>query len=134
MDGNQTHTHPEIPEVKTPIPHSRDWTQPNRRTRPDQAETIYIPAPTYGYGATRRSRFAFGRITAAQNRTNIRLTTNEENTTIETIQTNNLEAQEHIETNTNIEHEITEHEMEETEQFEEDPFQFDEEPSKENCA
>ena len=31
---------------------------------------ITIPLPSYGYGATRRSRFAFDRITAAQARTN----------------------------------------------------------------
>ena len=38
------------------------------RTR--EQERIQIPIPSYGYGATRRSRFAFGRITTLQARTN----------------------------------------------------------------
>ena len=38
--------------------------------RIQDGDKIQIPLPSYGYGATRRSRFAFGRITTAQARAN----------------------------------------------------------------
>ena len=70
MEHNQTHTHPEIP--REPDSTSRPHNNPTQRRTLITApiEEITIPLPTYGYGAIRRARFAFGRITQAQARTN----------------------------------------------------------------
>ena len=122
------HTHPEKPADKKPK--HKENRQNKTTIRTENRDEIIIPLPTYGYGATRRSKFAFGRITAAQARTNTQIE-NATTTTDTTIQDNDHEEP-------NIEYpeleEETETIVQEMEEFEEDPFQFDEDPSKENCA
>ncbi len=53
-------TRPELPEEKQVI----------RATITHKEDTIKIPLPVYKYGAARRERFAFGRITSAHARAN----------------------------------------------------------------
>ena len=45
----------------------------NRRAATHKEEAIRIPLPSYTYGAVRRQRFAFGRITSAQAKANTML-------------------------------------------------------------
>ena len=59
-------TRPEIPEEKAPIKEK----QTIRATTTHKEDTIRIPLPSYSYGAARRARFAFGRITPALARAN----------------------------------------------------------------
>jgi len=82
--------------------------------RTQEKDKIQIPIPSYGYGATRRSRFAFGRITANQARTN----------TAKHYKPNTLE-EEHPNEDTFQEH---------TEPEEEYFFINDEEPNTNDCA
>ena len=85
-------------------------------------DTIQIPRPSYGYGSTFRSRFAFGRVTKEQAR--IHTANQNRNTEIET-QTERDEPPpaEEAEPTTEM-----------TEEQEEDPFQNDEQPNKDDCA
>ena len=59
-------TRPEIPEEKTSTPKKEE----SRTTVTHKEEAIRIPLPSYSYGAVRRQRFAFGRITTAQAKAN----------------------------------------------------------------
>ncbi len=62
MESHKTHTHPEIPETQEKV--QRQTTAIYTTNR----DAIQIPLPTYRYGAIRRERFAFGRITQSQAR------------------------------------------------------------------
>ena len=78
------HTHPEKPEPKANTP-TRNNNRPQRvTTHTTSTDEIRIPLPSYGYGSTRRARFAFGRITPTQARTN---TANQFRTQDESIET-----------------------------------------------
>ena len=92
-----------------------------RRTETEiqNRDQIQIPIPSYSYGAVRRSRFAFGRISPLQARIN---TANQLKNGFE----GNLQAEEEPpdETPLPLEEEI----------FEEDLFRNEEEPNKEDCA
>jgi hypothetical protein len=94
-----------------------------RRRAEAEREQVQIPLPSYGQGATRRSRFAFGRITQQQARRNtalqLRTETNE----------NLLNPEEPPEEVDNEPPQVAEEEL-----FEEDFFQEDELPSKDDCA
>ena len=101
------------------------------------SEQITIPLPSYSYGAVRRSRFAFGRITPLQARKNTALQfRNEQEPTIleqdnaqmDTIETTE-EPADHPE-----EPSVPPTFLAEEEMSEEDFFQFDEAPNKEDCA
>ena len=85
---------------------------------------IAIPTPSYSYGAVRRSRFAFGRITSSQARRNtaLQFRTEPVTTPIEP----EVQAEDMLEQFPDI--------VEEEEQSEEDLFQFDENPNQEDCA
>jgi len=62
-------TRPEIPEEKI----NRQRMEENRSSATHTEEAIRIPLPSYSYGAVRRQRFAFGRITSAQAKANTML-------------------------------------------------------------
>ena len=117
---NIEHTHPEKPPDKKPK--EPNYRQRNAIVLYEKKEEIRIPLPTYTYGATRRSRFAFGRITATQARTNtaaqLRTETNTQLTTEQTIQ-NHLN-----DTESNPQ----------TENEEADIFLNDENPTANECA
>ena len=100
------HTHPEKPPEKDT---TRTTTQHPRRAviHFEDRQEITIPRPTYGYGATRRSRFAFGRITASQARTNTANQLN--NNQSDTNTTNETEQEQENIINQYIEEQITEH-------------------------
>ena len=85
---------------------------------------IAIPTPSYSYGAVRRSRFAFGRITPSQARRNTALQFRTE--PLITPTEPEVQAEVMLEQFPDI--------LEEEEQSEEDLFQFDENPNQEDCA
>ena len=94
-----------------------------RPTFTPHQDMIQIPRPSYGYGSTFRSRFAFGRVTKAQARTH---TAN---------QNRDTEAENHTDIEEPPPAEEAEPELEMTEEpEEEDPFQNDEQPNKDDCA
>ena len=120
--NNIKHTHPEKPAEKDT---TRTDTTPRHNRAVIQFEDrqeITIPLPTYGYGATRRSRFAFGRISAAQARTNTanQLSTN----TRDTININDTEQEQEYLENSEMEEQTIE--QTETETY------LEEEPEEEN--
>ena len=115
------HTHPEIPEKTvqrkaTTLPH---WEPPS-----EKPTEIRIPIPSYKYGACRRDRFAFGRVTTAQARTN----------TAEYFRS--LEKDKHVQLDTNLDNPEPQEENLDTgpEWEEEDPFQNNDLPNLSDCA
>ena len=74
---------PEPPKEKKPRPKQFA----HRPTFTRHRDEIHIPKPSYGYGSTLRSKFAFGKVTNSQARKN----TADQNRDIEEINLQNLE-------------------------------------------
>ena len=64
------HTRPEVSDKTKASELHKANNERQRANSKDKEETIRIPLPNYSYGAERRARFAFGRITSAQARAN----------------------------------------------------------------
>ena len=129
MEQHQTHTHPETPEpiVNTP---NRNNNRPQRNiTYTSNTDEIRIPLPSYGHGSTRRARFAFGRVTTQQARTN---TANQFRTVEETAETTIAEEPEPAPEEEFPGFEFPEQHLEPEE--EEDIFAGDENPTLNDCA